>query len=120
MTLQELEQLKQCTLSAQSMDRNRQLPRVTVGMGTCGIKAGAVRVLERLKQELAAVPEVFLTHVGCNGLCSSEPVIEVALPGEPAVIYGNMTPEKAARVAREHIVGGQPVKEWVLPLVTEW
>lgn len=116
MTLQELEHLKQYIISEHSLDNKRKTPRVSVGMGTCGIKAGAVRVLERLHSELGKNPEVVLTHVGCNGLCSYEPVVEVAIPGQPSVTYHHMTPQKAGRVAREHIIGGKPVEEWILPL----
>jgi len=41
MTLQDLEQLKENILSEHAMTRDRQKVRITIGMGTCGIKAGA-------------------------------------------------------------------------------
>jgi len=114
MTLQELEQLKEQILTRQMMNNNRKSARITVGMGTCGIKAGALAVIEEIRQEPAYPPDVVITHVGCQGLCSYEPVMEVACPQEPVVTYGHVTPEMVKRIVREHIIGGNPVKEWVL------
>jgi len=87
------------------MDWNRKSPRITVSMGTCGIKAGAGPVLEELRKEFAGTGDVVVTHVGCMGLCTYEPLVEIALPGQEGVIYGHMTPEKAIKAARGHISG---------------
>lgn len=114
MTLQELEQIKNRVIERRSMNLDRKSPRVTVGMGTCGIKAGASEVLEELKSVLSNNEETVVTHVGCIGLCSYEPVLEVAMPGDSVVIYGRMTPDKVREVVREHILGGNPVNRWVV------
>ncbi len=114
MTLEELEHLKQRMLSERCMDKARKSPRVTVGMGTCGIKAGAGPVLEVLQKELTGIENIVVTHVGCLGLCSYEPVVEVAMPGGTRTIYCYMTPDKAKRVAKEHVLGKKPVEEWQL------
>lgn len=114
MTLQELEQLKQRVLSEQCMDGDRKSPRVTVGMGTCGIKAGAGLVLRELQNELRLFKNIVVTGVGCKGPCSYEPIVEVAMPGHPPSTYCRMTPEKARIVAAEHVLGGKPVEEWLL------
>ncbi len=114
MTLEELARLKQRILAERCLDRDRKSPRITVGMGTCGIKAGAGRVLAMLRQELDGTGQVVVTQVGCIGLCSYEPLVRVAMPGEPPVTYYQMTPEKARRVAREHVLGGKPVPAWIL------
>ncbi len=114
MTLQELEQLKQRILSERCMDQERKSPRVTVGMGTCGVKAGAGRVLKELEREIGKAGDVVLTHVGCIGLCSFEPIVEIADRSGPVTTYCHMTPEKVRKVVEEHLVGGKPVKEWIL------
>jgi len=119
MTLQELAQLKQRILAERCMETERTQPRITVGMGTCGIKAGAGKVLQQLQEELGDPLGMVITYVGCNGLCSYEPVVEVAMPGRLPVTYYQMTPEKASRVAREHVIGGRPVQDWVLPVNRE-
>lgn len=112
MTLQELEQIKQKVLSERAMDKKS--PRITVGMGTCGIKAGARTVMDELYSLLKENDEVIVSHVGCIGLCSYEPVMEVAMPGQPVVTYGNMTPSRAREVVTAHIKNGHPVTKWVL------
>ncbi|PKM47144.1 MAG: ferredoxin [Firmicutes bacterium HGW-Firmicutes-8] len=114
MTLQELEQLKQRILSERCMAPDRKSPRVTVGLGTCGVKSGAGRVLEVLRRELRGNENIVVTQVGCIGLCSYEPVMEVAMPGSLPTIYCFMTPEKAETVVKEHILNGRPVKQWML------
>lgn len=114
MTLQELEQIKQRVLSERSMGQDKSTHRVTVGMGTCGIKAGAGSVLEEMRRALAGAENVILTHVGCLGLCSYEPLVEVADPDGRITTYCHMTPGKARKVIAEHLIGGRPVKEWAL------
>ncbi len=116
MTLQELEHLKQRILSERGLNEARKSPRVTVGMGTCGLKAGAAPVLEQLREELKDSSKVVVTYTGCIGLCTFEPIVEVALPGRLPVIYGRMTPEKAKKVVQEHILGGEPVSDLLLPV----
>lgn len=92
---------------------NEALPaRVTVGMGTCGIAAGAGKVVETLE---AAVKELKLNvevhHTGCLGMCYNEVLIKVERPGEAKIIYGNVTPENVSRIIEEHLRDGHPVKE---------
>lgn len=114
MNLQELEQIKNRIISEKAMEQDRKLPRIAVGMGTCGIKAGAGKILDEIEAVLGADSSVVVTYVGCIGLCSHEPVVEVAMPGQPVVTYGRMTPDKVNVVVREHILGGQPVPKWVV------
>lgn len=114
MTLQELEQIKLRILTEHGIGESEAKPRVTVGMGSCGIKAGAAGVLEVLKQEAEEAGEAFVTHVGCLGLCSYEPIVEVDIPGQPVATYFHMTPEKARKMAERHLRGGKPIEEWVL------
>jgi NADH-quinone oxidoreductase subunit F len=74
-------------------------PRITVGMGTCGIGNGADAVL----QAFASMADrrgvdVMLTPVGCFGFCAEEPLVGVALPGRPLMVLHRMTPDKVRRV----------------------
>ncbi|MBQ2513405.1 MAG: NADH-quinone oxidoreductase subunit NuoF [Clostridia bacterium] len=88
---------------------------VTVGMATCGIAAGAAPVLEAMKKAVAESgrTDIRVKQVGCIGICQHEPVLEAYIGGE-RFTYINMTAEKAERVFAEHIVGGQPIEEFML------
>ena len=98
MTLQDLEQLKENILLEHAMTRERKKVRITVGMGTCGIRAGAEDVLKALKTQFEDSRGVMINHTGCLGICSHEPVMQVAVPGRPAVTYFDMTPDKARKI----------------------
>jgi NADP-reducing hydrogenase subunit HndB len=81
--------------------------QVIVGMGTCGIAAGAKETFDAFLKEIEAsgLQNVLLRQTGCMGLCHSEPTVEVMVPDMPPVVYGNVTPEVAQRIVRKHIVG---------------
>jgi len=87
---------------------------ISVGLGSCGVAAGAGEVYERLRQTIdrEQLP-VTLRLVGCSGTCYLEPLVEVQADGEPAVTYGPVTEEVAERVLREHLLGGRPVEDLV-------
>ena len=102
------------------MKRNREAyrghVRVTVGMGTCGIAAGAQEVFRALEDELRshALKDITLSQTGCMGLCRHEPIVEVTAGDAPKVSYGRVTPELIKRIVREHILDGNAVEEFVI------
>jgi NADP-reducing hydrogenase subunit HndB len=95
--------------------------KVIVHMGTCGIAAGARKVMKALMEEMEAsdAKDVILTISSCAGLCSREPMVTVELEGQPAVKYVDMTPEKAKTVFAEHVLGGRIVEECALAAGSE-
>ncbi len=83
------------------------LTRIVVGMGTCGIAAGAQEAWDEMKKSIAEFgieASVQMKKTGCMGLCQVEPTVEIAVPGMPTVIYGKVTAEVAKRLVRKHIV----------------
>ena len=90
--------------------------RVLIGMGTCGIAAGARPVLAAFSQELETwkLTNVTLAQTGCIGLCQYEPIVEVILPGQEKVTYIRVTPEKVSRIVSDHIVNGNIVEEYTI------
>lgn len=81
--------------------------QIIVGMGTCGIAAGAKDVFNAILEDLEAknVTNVLVSQTGCMGLCHSEPTVEVIVPGMPVVIYGNVKREVAKQIVQEHVIG---------------
>jgi len=88
---------------------------ITVGMGTCGIAAGAREVMQSILTELEARGiDAHVTTVGCIGSCSLEPLVDIQQGDEPAIRYGNVTPDRVPRIVEEHLVQGNVVEEWVV------
>ena len=91
--------------------------RVVVGMATCGIAAGARPVLNAFVEEVnreGLAGSVTVSQTGCIGICQFEPVVEVFEAGKEKTTYVKMTPEKAARVVKEHLVSGKVVSEYTI------
>lgn len=88
--------------------------RVLVGMGTCGIAAGAREILNYLHDQTVelGLDDVTVYQSGCMGACSYEPMVEVTAPGKAPVVYVNVTKPKAERIIREHLIGGDAVSEY--------
>lgn len=81
--------------------------QIVVGMGTCGIAAGAKLTFDALVdsiQKHGLGDRVLIRQTGCMGLCYVEPTVEVAFPGMPTVIYGKMTKDMADELVRKHLV----------------
>ncbi|MGE4584809.1 MAG: (2Fe-2S) ferredoxin domain-containing protein [Sphaerochaeta sp.] len=114
MTLEELRQLRE---QKQNEMHKRAIEgkdaRIVVGMGTCGIAAGAKPVLDAFLQILDEkhIENVSVTQTGCMGLCYVEPTIEVIVPGMPDVIYGNVDVATARKIVEQHIMAKQLVTD---------
>ena len=95
--------------------------KVTVHMGTCGIAAGARKIMSTLMDEFEKnnIEDVILTSSGCAGLCSKEPMVTVELKDEAPVKYVDLTPEKISKIFSEHIIGGNIVEEYALAIGSE-
>ena len=91
--------------------------RVVVGMATCGIAAGARPVLNAFVEGVnkeGLTDKITVTQTGCIGICQYEPVVEVFEDGKDKVTYVKLTPEKAERIIKEHLVGGKVVTEYTI------
>ncbi len=96
---------------------NESKTKVVVGLGTCGIAAGARNVMLAILDELKKrnVDNVIVTETGCIGLCQYEPIIDVIKPDQPKVTYVNVNPEKAREIVVKHIINNRVVDELVIP-----
>lgn len=88
---------------------------ITVGMGTCGIAAGARETMHAILEELRwRDMDVHVATVGCIGMCAREPLVDIEQAGSPRVTYGNVTKDMVPRLIEEHLVKGQIIEEWVM------
>ncbi len=68
---------------------------VSVGLDSSSIPKGADKVLDAFKA-IGAATDLIVREVSGNGALWMEPWVEIKRPGEPPVVYGNVTPEDAA------------------------
>ena len=89
--------------------------RIAIGMGTCGIAAGARETLAAIRQELTQRRiDASVETVGCIGMCAKEPLLDIQQAGGPHVLYANISPEMVPQLIEQHVVHGKPVMEWVI------
>ncbi len=119
-TVEDLKKLRE-QLKSQSKVRHNDGTQVIVGMGTCGIAAGAREVLSAVMDEVAKrhLDDVAIRQTGCIGMCEKEVLVDVARPGEPRITYGKVTPESARRIIGDHVVNGSIVEELVVGKITQ-
>ncbi|WP_068748987.1 (2Fe-2S) ferredoxin domain-containing protein [Thermovenabulum gondwanense] len=117
-SLEELEKIREQAKDLINLRKdNENKTRIVVGMGTCGISAGARQVLLAILDEIKKrnLNDVIVTETGCIGLCKFEPLIDVIKPGQPKVTYVNLDAEKARQIVAKHIVNNQIIEDWVIP-----
>ena len=115
--LKSLDDLKRVREEAQGVLKTRldTGTTITVGMGTCGIAAGARDTMHAILDELAARQiDAHVTTVGCIGQCVKEPLVDIEQAGQPRITYANVKPEMISRLIEEHLIKGQPVQEWII------
>ena len=89
--------------------------KISVGMGTCGIAAGAREVMHAILRELEARNiEANVVTVGCVGLCAQEPLVDIQQAGAPRITYGKVTPDMVPTIIEEHLVKGNIQAQWVV------
>ncbi len=115
MNIEELKRIKEKMQKELDLREGEKAVKVVVGMGTCGIAAGARPVMAAIKDELTRrkVENVTINQTGCAGFCEQEPIVDVYWAGKERVTYGKVNPEKARKIVNEHILGGRVVKDFV-------
>lgn len=89
--------------------------KITVGMGTCGIAAGARETMHAILEELKKRDiEAHVTTVGCIGMCAVEPLVDIEQAGGARITYGRVKSDMVPRLIEEHLVNGRVVEEWVV------
>ncbi|MHC4083816.1 MAG: (2Fe-2S) ferredoxin domain-containing protein [Planctomycetota bacterium] len=111
------EQMRRQTLLREGAGR----AKVTVHMGTCGISAGARKIMSTLLGiiEQQQVQDVILTTSGCAGLCSREPMMTVELKEQAPVKYVDLDEKKTQTIFTDHVLGGKIVTDFALGIGSE-
>lgn len=119
--VEDLKKIKESMKGTVNLREGTHRIKITVHMGTCGIAAGARKVMDALLDKLnkSGATDIILTASGCAGLCNHEPMITVEDKEAAPVKYVKLDPEKASRIFDEHVLAGNPVTEYALSVGSE-
>lgn len=99
---------------------NPGMPKIHIGMATCGLAAGAAATRASFEESLAERGLKAGIHtVGCLGHCYAEPLVVIHNPGFPPICYHNVSPGKAKALVGAFLVDGDPLFEYVLGAMEE-
>lgn len=96
--------------------------KVVVGQGSCGIATGAKKTSDEFQRIVAEknLSNVVIDKTGCIGTCYLEPIVDVYNDeGVLEARYVKCTTDKVERIVEEHLMGGKPVEEYVIPAEDE-
>lgn len=119
--VEDLQKIREEALQSTTLRKGKGKAKITVHMGTCGIAAGARKIMSALINEIEerSIKDLILTTSGCAGLCSREPMATVEVAGQAPVKYVDLTEEKIREVLSQHVLKGKIVKEYALALGSE-
>jgi len=79
------------------------LAQIHVGLGSCCMAKGSDQLFHALRESAGQCGgQVNIKRVGCMGMCHRTPLIEVALPGQTATYYSNLTPGQAGALMQRY------------------
>ena len=121
LTIEDLKRIKEDHKAMLTLREGGYRAKVTVHMGTCGIAAGARKVMEALLDEIntSKMTDVIVATSGCAGLCSKEPMATVEIINEAPVKYVLLNDEKMRKIFKEHVLNGQIVQDSALVMGSE-
>jgi len=109
-------ELKQIRTAVIERMTKKEKIRVRVHMGTSGLASGARTIYDFFKLELEKRSlDATVISTGDMGYCFAEPTIEVKLPGENPVVFGNVDKIKADEIIEKYIKNGDLV-DGILPV----
>ncbi|MFO7937704.1 MAG: (2Fe-2S) ferredoxin domain-containing protein [Kiritimatiellia bacterium] len=116
LTLDDLRKLRDEKQKAMNMrNPENKEAQIIVGMGTCGIAAGAKETFNAIIDELndQNITNVLVRQTGCMGLCHSEPTVEVIVKDMPTIIYGNVDAELGRKIVTGHVINKKLIDDHI-------
>jgi NADP-reducing hydrogenase subunit HndB len=118
-SLEDLKKLRDQSLKNMQMRYQVGGTRIQVGMGTCGIAAGARPVLNKFVEEINEheLKNIVITQVGCMGECAFEPIVEIVDQDGTSSIYCKVTERMVNEIVEEHLVNHKRLDRYLLSSV---
>jgi NADP-reducing hydrogenase subunit HndB len=119
--IEDLDKIAQKQKRAMSLREGAGRVKITVHMGTCGISAGARKIMAEVMRlvEKSGASDIVITTSGCAGYCSREPMMTVEVIEQAPVKYVDLDEKKVERIFDEHVTKGKLVEEYALALGSE-
>jgi NADP-reducing hydrogenase subunit HndB len=116
LTIEDLKRIKEEVRSTTVLREGGFRAKVNIHMGTCGIAAGARKLMSAVLKEIEEkkITDVMVTTSGCAGLCSREPMATVEILGQPPVKYCDLNEEKMKEIFIRHVLNGEVVEAYAL------
>lgn len=88
--------------------------KVIVGLGSCGIAAGANKVYDKFKALRKTDKLDFeLKKTSCIGMCYREPLVEI-IDETGSYIYGDINETRAIEVIEQHVKNNTPIRDYIV------
>ncbi|MBF0552233.1 MAG: (2Fe-2S) ferredoxin domain-containing protein [Deltaproteobacteria bacterium] len=116
LTIQDLKSIKERVKKDTALREDGAKVKITVQMGTCGIAAGAGKVMDALMEEMknAKRDDIEVTISGCMGMCSREPNIIVEMLNQRPILYADMDANKMRQIFKRHILENEVQTQFAL------
>lgn len=118
---EDLDKIREKMARTMSLRGGEARAKIVVHMGTCGIAAGARKIMSTVLGlvEEENAKDIIVTTSGCAGLCSREPMMTVELKGKAPVKYVDLDEEKTKKIFSDHVIAHQVVQEYALAVGSE-
>ena len=117
-TLDDLKKIREEALEKRKVKTASGQIEVIVGMGTCGIAAGARDTMKAILETIQNdnLSGIIVKQTGCVGLCEKEPIVQIVIGEQPKITYGKVTGDIARQILKEHVVDGKVVQNHLITL----
>jgi len=115
-SLKDLKHTREEALERRKIKFSTGKAQVIVGLGTCGIAAGARETMKAIQNEIEMnnLSGIIVTQTGCIGLCAQEPIVQVVIGEGPKVTYGKVDPGIARMILEKHVIHGEIFEDHVI------
>ncbi|PKP24974.1 MAG: NADH-quinone oxidoreductase subunit F, partial [Bacteroidetes bacterium HGW-Bacteroidetes-22] len=91
-----------------------QNTKIIVGLGSCGIAAGAGKTYQKIETLIAEGNlDIKLGKTSCVGMCYREPLVEIH-DATGVYLYGDVDESRVSEIIEKHIREHTPVKEYLV------
>ncbi len=89
--------------------------KLRLGLGSCGIAAGGLQVLEALQKEMESRGIILeIQKSGCIGLCHHEPLLDWIEDDGRVFTYGAVDAGRSVEILEAHLAGHGPLEAYLV------